>query len=344
MENINEQIKELYLNQQLTTKQTAKQLDVAESTVIRRIKKLGIGRGKVKYRNRQDINNNYFETIDTPKKAYLLGFIYADGYNCTEKKSLRFKLHSDDYYIVEELAKEICGEVKYVNSGLNEGSPFHKFNITSTKLSDDLVKQGVPNRKDAIIEFPFHISEDLYSHFIKGYFDGDGCVTISKKNNTEYRKASICSHSYKMLHAVKNILESKNINSYIYKKGKGYDLCITDDYSITNFKNYIYKDSNIHLIRKHIKFHLSLVKKEIKKQSRFNYKHTQLVKNAFLQNPIENKTLFSSLKVWYKDIYLGDFGTFTNFCNIIDASHNSVYSSFLKKNSWKNHTFEYTKY
>lgn len=26
-------------------------------------------------------NENYFESIDTEKKAYILGFFYADGYN-----------------------------------------------------------------------------------------------------------------------------------------------------------------------------------------------------------------------------------------------------------------------
>lgn len=26
-------------------------------------------------------NHNYFKTIDTEEKAYILGFLYADGYN-----------------------------------------------------------------------------------------------------------------------------------------------------------------------------------------------------------------------------------------------------------------------
>lgn len=38
-------------------------------------------RGGRKYR----VNVNFFENIDTEEKAYWLGFLYADGYNCEKR-------------------------------------------------------------------------------------------------------------------------------------------------------------------------------------------------------------------------------------------------------------------
>lgn len=32
-------------------------------------------------------NHNYFKTIDTEEKAYILGFLYADGYNSDKTSS-----------------------------------------------------------------------------------------------------------------------------------------------------------------------------------------------------------------------------------------------------------------
>lgn len=52
--------------------------------------------------------------------------------------------------------------------------------ISSKKLVCDLIALGCVQRKSLVLEFPV-LHDDLLKHFIRGYFDGDGCICLSKK-------------------------------------------------------------------------------------------------------------------------------------------------------------------
>jgi len=47
-------------------------------------------------------------------------------------------------------------------------------------MYEDLLKLGLTPRKSLTIEFPKNVPNQYLSHFIRGYFDGDGCVAIMK--------------------------------------------------------------------------------------------------------------------------------------------------------------------
>lgn len=49
------------------------------------------------------VNENYFEKIDTPEKAYILGFFYADGYNNEEIGVLEFVQKEERIDILEQI-------------------------------------------------------------------------------------------------------------------------------------------------------------------------------------------------------------------------------------------------
>ena len=53
--------------------------------------------------------------------------------------------------------------------------------IVSDKLSSALSKLGGTPRKSLTLEFPKFIPKHLMSHFIRGYFDGDGSVWNGKR-------------------------------------------------------------------------------------------------------------------------------------------------------------------
>lgn len=60
-------------------------------------------------------NENYFESIDTPNKAYWLGFIYADGYIVSKRKhgnrKLGLSLNIQDINHLEKLNKCLESDV-----------------------------------------------------------------------------------------------------------------------------------------------------------------------------------------------------------------------------------------
>mgnify|MGYP002625860766 CR=1 FL=1 len=51
------------------------------------------------------------------------------------------------------------------------------FSVSSPKMKVDLIRLGAIPNKSLILEFPKDIPNDLIRHFVRGYFDGDGCIS-----------------------------------------------------------------------------------------------------------------------------------------------------------------------
>ena len=143
------------------------------------------------------INHDYFENIDSEHKAYWLGFIYADGSitkKVYEKGSytyrLRMELMFEDKYILEQMALDLESDLK-PKEYYNDTSSFEGYNkpkhtayimFSSKKMGEDLVKLGVVPNKTLILKSLPSIPDNLMKHFIRGYFDGDGSVYLTKDN------------------------------------------------------------------------------------------------------------------------------------------------------------------
>ena len=123
----------------------------------------------------------------------------------------------------------------------------------------------VPN-KSLIVKMPV-ILDEYFPHFIRGLFDGDGCITIAFKNKKRVTalKAYIVSASKNFIKDISNKFHSINIKNNIYTiSGKNRTAFgITKDYNdcyrivfngknAIKFFNLIYNnDNNLHLERKY---------------------------------------------------------------------------------------------
>lgn len=122
-----------------------------------------------------DFNENYFNELKTHEQAYILGFIYADGYNSEDKLELDQKEERID--ILENINKALES-----NNPIKSYSPgVFRLNFNSKKLCSDLTKLGAIKNKSLTLTFPDFIPDELMSSFILGYFDGDGCVWNGKR-------------------------------------------------------------------------------------------------------------------------------------------------------------------
>ena len=125
------------------------------------------------------LNENVFTNIDTEEKAYWFGFIFADGsisVSCTKQHILQIKLKADESFFLEMFREfmETDRPIKFGESENRFGKvKFCYISISSKKIVDDLIKNGLQFRKSNIAIFP-NIKEDLIRHFIRGYIDGDG--------------------------------------------------------------------------------------------------------------------------------------------------------------------------
>lgn len=200
-------------------------------------------------------NSNYFQTIDSPDKAYWLGFLYADGY-IGKGSVIRINLSSKD----EEHLKKFLGAIGASNSKIHhsekiiQNKVFYQsyISLRDKKMCEDLEDKGCINKKSFILTFPTEkVPENLYSHFIRGYFDGDGSIHFTqcgqaKKPN--YR-ISFCG-TKDMLEHIRAILSKDKLS--LEKRNNIYSLSINGNKQLEKILSFIYEGSydEIELTRK----------------------------------------------------------------------------------------------
>jgi len=224
---------------------------VDDSVVKRQLVKRGI-----KLKSHQESNRskqcdiNYFESIDTQEKAYWLGFLYADGCIGEYKTYGKYlTLGLTDGEMVEEFKLAIKSDhpVKYRHRSGH--APFYSLKIGSKKLYEDLVNKGCIPKKTYNLHMPTRdqVPLELMGHFLRGFFDGDGCIHVSTKRQVLYASISVnqtfaddlCCFLFDKLGIQKNHNKNRSIRQIQMTGEKMY-----------KFLDYIYKDATVFLARK----------------------------------------------------------------------------------------------
>lgn len=175
------------------------------------------GKGSFRYY----CNKNYFQKIDTSNKAYILGFIAADG--CLYKRGghqglIQISLNKKDIQILEDIKKEL-NSTHPINICDNMAS----LSITSEEMFQDLNKIGIKPRKtwtinlNNIIE---NIPQSLVKDFIRGYFDGDGSITSSDNFTNISKTRIVIALPQKSGEYFVSLLKKFNIDSVFYQDNR----------------------------------------------------------------------------------------------------------------------------
>ena len=128
--------------------------------------------------------------------------------------------------------------------------------ISSKQIYNDLLKVGLTPNKSFTCVFPT-LNSALNPHFMRGYFDGDGSISLSFQKSNLYAEICIVGSTQfcKGSQNIFNVLDIKSKISHDKRVKAGIDsLRIRDIKSILRFCKYIYHESTIHLERKHQKF------------------------------------------------------------------------------------------
>ena len=205
------------------------------------------------------VKDEYFDKIDTQKKAYILGFLIADGciiYDTKKSghisKSVAFSNTTDDIEAIQCIRNEICPERQLysykTSSNRRKKEQFH-FKWVSNYMVDTLEnKYNIKRRKTYDKEFKLPenvIPDNLFRHFFRGFFDGDGHVDYG---------------------SVQLIFTSKPFMEQIMSWFKNFDYTIklvdgkTTNYYVVNiwldskkkefFRHFLYDDAEVYLSRK----------------------------------------------------------------------------------------------
>jgi hypothetical protein len=208
--------------------------------------------------NKYSFNEDYFEKIDTEDKAYFLGFIVADG-SVNEFRLNISQKEPDILYEFEKFIKLKDGVRKHTKRNI------HFLNLTSSKLITDLNNLGIYQNKTMIVKYP-DIPKELEHHFMRGVFDGDGCISIHKRredsrDTTDRGQVNICSGSRDFIEKyVERLNEICEITKNKIRCPKGtYSVIDWGSFSdIEKFYDFFYKDATVYLERKKKTFEVAV--------------------------------------------------------------------------------------
>lgn len=204
-----------------------------------------------------NFNEHYFDVIDCQEKAYWLGFFAADGYNHVSKGCIEFRLHKQDKEILEKF-KSCIGANNPI--GLYKQT-YCNLTIYSQHLCDKLSEYELSQAKTYTLQIP-ELDDVLMRHFIRGYFDGDGCFSVIKRNdrknpNSKTYQFNITGMENPLRKIQKHLIKNVGVADNGLKHRKS-TIAITIHYSGRNvckrILDYLYQDATIYLQRKYNKY------------------------------------------------------------------------------------------
>ena len=168
------------VNNNYSAREISEYLNISMSTVYRCCNEMNI---KIpNHHNILKFDNTVFDNIDTEEKAYWLGFLYADG-NVGLKNNV----------ITLTLAEKDREHIQKFNAFLKNGGKIYSkkcgkykscsLSVCNKYFRERLISLGCIPQKSLVLQFPnlsiFQDSNLVYD-FIRGYVDGDGCLTFSR--------------------------------------------------------------------------------------------------------------------------------------------------------------------
>lgn len=223
-----------------TVSNVAQETGYPRTCITRYAIKYGIYQSKYNRNKNNNINENYFKNIDTSEKAYLLGFIMADGnmyIRADGKYQFSLKVKDTDIDIVIKLAKatsfdedKIKGVEGTRNNTITKAKVIKTYN---NQFCINLIDKGIVPNKSGKETIP-KIDKTLKRDFIRGFLDGDGW--IGKARN----RVGLASMSKEIIIDILNYINEE----------LDIDIPIHQDKNLWRFD--IYKKDNVYKILDHL--------------------------------------------------------------------------------------------
>ena len=194
--------------------------------------------------------------------AYVLGFFAADGTMIQNKRGGHFiEFHSTDKEILVAIQRVTKSNHKISarkQKSFNQKTGY-RIQIGSKKMYNNLLSLGMCSRKSLVLQMPV-VPQKYLGHFIRGYFDGDGCVYFKKlqfadRKNKRYILQSVFScGTFNFLMTLLNLLRDYGVRGgSLKRKKRGNELTLSHHDSVALYRvmyNNL-RDSDIYLGRKY---------------------------------------------------------------------------------------------
>ncbi len=194
--------------------------------------------------------------------AYVLGFFAADGNMIRTKRGGHFiSFHITDKIVLQQIRRAMGSNHKIATriDPRPNCKTGYRIQIGSKIFYQDLQDLGFTPKKSKTMTLP-RVLPDLFGHFVRGYFDGDGCIYFKKlivkgrKNKKWIFSSRFTAGSRTFLDPLLYALRNRGIRGgFIVNKQRGFELVLSHRDSVALF-HLMYdtvSDNGLYLPRKY---------------------------------------------------------------------------------------------
>lgn len=199
-----------------------------------------------------NLNETYFESIDSNEKAYWLGWIVSDGAITNQPAKSKFQLEltikEEDEDILHLLEKDLGVQNKVYASG----HCYKRFSLGCKKIILDLEKLGITQNKSLTVKVPT-FDKQFNAAFIRGLFDGDGgFTTYTRASGQKCQELSFCGNEYIISWLTSTLFSEipKLSRNKITKENSIKRIRWSSKKDINLLKIYLYNNCNNHYLKR----------------------------------------------------------------------------------------------
>jgi len=199
-------------------------------------------------------NERFFDEW-SPEMAYVLGFIWADGSVHWRSPGYKISMAQMESEILKDIAKSMgCKRPKAVSQHKTSG--IFSIQVSSKYAVKRLIEIGIVPRK-SFCDPAYPKIEAFESHFVRGFFDGDGSFYNGKQTKAStYRTEIIFNGSRFFLEGVERTLRKnllvKRKDLCLHTRGKNLcKLIYGVRREVLKIRSWMYKEATLYLDRKY---------------------------------------------------------------------------------------------
>lgn len=158
-----------------------KETGVYRNKILEILKHKNINKISDSKRVNPNLNEDFFEEINTKEKAYWLGWLITDG-NIDKHNKITITIKKDDSYILQQFEKDlgVTGHITKIKD------KYSSFMLRCKKMKENLEKFGIIPNKTFSVTIP-KLDESLMPSLLRGCIDGDGGISKTfRREKYEY--------------------------------------------------------------------------------------------------------------------------------------------------------------
>ena len=198
-------------------------------------------------------NEHFLDELDSPEKLYFLGWVYSDGCIDKDENLTKIGLSPKDIEILQKL-----NDLVESDREISIDEDIATLSLTSKHFKERLGELGCMPNKSLIIKWPHFIPDKYLKDFIRGYYDGDGSISIRQSKNGTYNGMLSVVGTYdfcsNLKDKLKKLLNITTFNIETYSNGITTNLTLNYQDDVLKFLNWMYEDTTIQLERKYQKY------------------------------------------------------------------------------------------